>query len=479
MKSKLILLILGISLCASITSLGQRPILVGGGEAPNIPKGVCVTPEQRTIIEAQLQTNIAKLKAEGKLPENWGATEAEIKARPTNGDYIWPIRIKSTETRFNNIVAISNYVDLAPINPGTLEDWNCGERTYDFSGYNHSGIDIYTWPFSQYIQENNIAEIVAVTDGIIIDKIDGNYDKNCAMGGSTNWNAVYVGNTDGTITWYGHMKSGSLTTKRTGDPVAQGEFLGIVGSSGSSTGPHLHLETHSASARILEPFAGTCNPGQSLWQNQEPYYNTTINAVFTHSAPPVFPSCPQIETLHLKNNFQLGDPMYVAVYVRDFVGGQTIALNIYDPNNVKVGENSHSDLNNYSSCWWYWYHEVDSNWVSGRYKVVMNIGGKLLEHFFTVGETVGLQSITGVTPEVRIFPNPSKGNITLQFEQMEKPSPATVAIINAVGQNVYSKDIATHNNQQLALDVAPGIYHVIITSKDQEWSTRQSISITD
>ena len=34
---------------------------------------------------------------------------------------------------------------------------------------------------------------------------------------------------DGSIAWYGHMKSGSLTEKQ--DTVAQGEYLGIIGSS--------------------------------------------------------------------------------------------------------------------------------------------------------------------------------------------------------------------------------------------------------
>src|SRR5690606_18557878 len=147
---------------------------------------------------------------------------------------------------------------------------------------------IFLWPFAQTMQENGQVGIVSVTDGIIIGKDDGNYDKNCAMG-SGNWNAVYIGNSDGTICWYGHMKSGSLTSKGIGLSVVAGEYLGLVGSSGSSTGPHLHFETHAASSEILEPFEGACNPNASLWLNQKPYIEPTINAVLTHSAPPSFP----------------------------------------------------------------------------------------------------------------------------------------------------------------------------------------------
>ena len=46
---------------------------------------------------------------------------------------------------------------------------------------------------------------------------------------------------DGSVAWYGHMKAGSLTNKAVGQTVSSGEYLGIVGSSGNSTGPHLHF----------------------------------------------------------------------------------------------------------------------------------------------------------------------------------------------------------------------------------------------
>lgn len=56
-------------------------------------------------------------------------------------------------------------------------------------------------------------------------------------------NLVIVSHPNGTETLYGHM---SKLGTSTGAQVAQGEIIGYVGSTGRSTGPHLHFEVHGA-----------------------------------------------------------------------------------------------------------------------------------------------------------------------------------------------------------------------------------------
>ncbi len=51
--------------------------------------------------------------------------------------------------------------------------------------------------------------------------------------------SVYIRHDDGSITRYGHM---SETLVCVGDKVSQGDIIGRSGSTGDSTGPHLHFE---------------------------------------------------------------------------------------------------------------------------------------------------------------------------------------------------------------------------------------------
>ncbi len=60
-------------------------------------------------------------------------------------------------------------------------------------------------------------------------------------------NYVAVSHSDGTSTLYAHMSSRSVTV---GQQVAQGQELGKVGSTGSSTGNHLHFEIRVNNVRV-------------------------------------------------------------------------------------------------------------------------------------------------------------------------------------------------------------------------------------
>jgi len=55
-------------------------------------------------------------------------------------------------------------------------------------------------------------------------------------------------------TLYAHMEWGSLAVSE-GQPVKAGQLLGAVGSTGQSTGPHLHLEVWADGTDPIDPYA--------------------------------------------------------------------------------------------------------------------------------------------------------------------------------------------------------------------------------
>ncbi len=327
----------------------------GGGEHPLLPKDE-MTDAQREAIQGQLRTNIESLEREGKF------LNFSPQAVPLN----WPVAKASGVSDFN-VDGISNFVDQNLAFPNQLLDYNCGNRTYDqASGYNHRGIDIFTWPFSWRKMDHNEVEIVAAAPGTIVLKSDGNFDRSCGFN-SNNWNAVYVRHADNSVAWYGHMKSGSLTTKAVGDTVVAGEKLGIVGSSGNSTGPHLHFELYNAAGQLQDPYQGPCNSlnNFSWWAAQPSYRVTRVNKLMTQSAGPVFPTCPQQETTNEKTVFQPGDTLVTAGYFRDQVVGQQTQYSIIRPDGTTFQSWVHNSPNTYAASYWWWSWQLPANAQSG------------------------------------------------------------------------------------------------------------------
>lgn len=97
-----------------------------------------------------------------------------------------------------------------------------GLRTHPITGktHHHSGIDI---PGAEG------TPIFAARDGVVIHA--------GRLGGYGN--AVIIAHGGVMETLYGHMSS---TNVRFGKKISKGEKIGLMGSTGNSTGPHLHFE---------------------------------------------------------------------------------------------------------------------------------------------------------------------------------------------------------------------------------------------
>jgi murein DD-endopeptidase MepM/ murein hydrolase activator NlpD len=103
-------------------------------------------------------------------------------------------------------------------------------------GSYHKGIDIY----SQNIRGANIIAAASGTVILVSNTCTHDYGKtySCGCGGGYG-NYCIIDHGNGYWTLYGHSEGITVTQ---GQEVQQGDVLGTVGSTGHSTGPHLHFE---------------------------------------------------------------------------------------------------------------------------------------------------------------------------------------------------------------------------------------------
>lgn len=141
-----------------------------------------------------------------------------------SGDYIWPL-----DTRFQYITTYFGY-----------DAWRNGM---------HRGIDIGNAGIAN-------ANVYAAQEGTVIvasNTCSHNYGKNytcCASYG----NYIIVKHPNGYATLYAHL--GSLNVSQ-GQYVSQGQVIGHVGTTGWSTGYHLHFEVRTPDGTRTDPFGYT------------------------------------------------------------------------------------------------------------------------------------------------------------------------------------------------------------------------------
>ena len=301
--------------------------------------------------------------------------------------FILPLRSTSTDPSF---YGISNLVDHNPDFNGNIQDYDGYSRTYDSIDSNHRGTDYFTWPYGWEKMDRDEVEVIAAADGVITTKLDGNFDRNCDFS-NPNWNAVYITYNDGSYSYYGHLKNGSLTTKPQGASVSAGEYLGVVGSSGSSTGPHLHFETYDTDGALIEPFFGACNRmnASTWWLNQEAYRESQVNKLATHDVSIAFPSCPStVDTPNYQDYYLPGERVYFAAYYRDQNLGGLSTYKIFKPNGSLYDSWDHNSPDDYNASYWNWWRDLPGNAEVGTWKFTVDYNLKHYEHVFYVGDQI-------------------------------------------------------------------------------------------
>ncbi len=196
---------------------------------------VTVLQEERAVL---LDTAVADLNKKGRLIESiLSSVGVDIKIQVSNENSGGPFTSSVGATKDELILRTDQYLDTiqdvplgAPV-PGVLTS-RFGQRLDPINGKSayHQGVDIRGQAGS---------DVKATANGIVKKQ---SYDKG-------NGRYILVDHGNGFSTKYAHLKK-SLVQK--GDSVERGQVIALVGSTGRSTGPHVHYEIHY-DGKILNP----------------------------------------------------------------------------------------------------------------------------------------------------------------------------------------------------------------------------------
>ena len=213
---------------------------------------------------------------------------------------------------------------------------------------------------------------------------------------NTNPNFVRVLQDDGLSAIYLHMRSGSVTTAPLGTRVAAGDYLGTVGSSGSSTGPHLHFELRDANGNVVDPRHGQCNAGPDRWAVLQLYEDPHIDSLSTHSAEPDQIACGYAggtnldDTPNYADQFAPGDILWVFASYRDQRNGNVTDFSIVRPDGSVFAQwdfdLASQSLPNpfYSGTAWDWQYTLPTDAPAGAWSVKAVFAGQSYVHPFSV-----------------------------------------------------------------------------------------------
>ena len=188
---------------------------------------IAVLQEEKAVL---LDTAVADLDKKSKIIESiLSSVGVDIEVQVSSENSGGPFISTAGDTGNKLILRTDQYLDTiqnvplgAPV-PGVLTSrfgWR-NDPINDKRAY-HRGVDI---------RGKKGSDVKATANGIV--KIE-NYDRR-------NGRYILVDHGNGFITKYAHMKK-SLVKR--GDTVARGQVIGLVGSTGRSTGPHVHYEIH-------------------------------------------------------------------------------------------------------------------------------------------------------------------------------------------------------------------------------------------
>ena len=270
---------------------------------------------------------------------------------------------------------VTNYVDLDDDDHATVDFTGAAgddAKTYD----GHAGVDIAVPNFRAM---DAGFPVFAATPGEVLHIHDGEFDRNTECGGTAN--VVHVQHPNGYTVIYAHFRSGSIAVEP-GDAVEAGDVLGMIGSSGCSTGPHLHLEIRDCRRRVIEPFL------EGLWTDP-PAYETPLGIMDVVVQSGAFEHLDDVKDPGPENAAVVtaGEPIGLALVLAGGQTGQTFGFDVLRPDGSPyLRLRSELDRARRQSYWW-WNRSLAG--VSGDWTLQIRLGDSLADAYVVAVEGAG------------------------------------------------------------------------------------------
>ncbi len=403
------------------------------GGSPPFDQSTCVSSEVRSTLLSNIQENLQNLPSKGGL--SWGDESEDLSEASSTDPVLFEFPLQQSNFYQGcGFYAVSAYVDH--VNGSQAGDYHCGFNSYN----NHSGTDYTLWPFDWLMMDQEVGQVIAAADGLLIAKDDGHFDEQCANGLSYHWNYVAILHADSSITVYGHLKSGSVTPKPIGSAISVGEHLGTIGSSGNSSGPHLHFEVIDQAGNIIDPYLGDCNSSTSTsrWVDQPSYHAPSINKVSTHANLPDFNwnDCPERPVPNYQDEFCLGETIYFMNFLSHIDPFVSVFNNIYRPDGSLYDSWARSyafglnDPTHQETYYWWKSYEIPVDEMTGTWTYEVIFADKTCSHRFDI-----------TSPDLRLYqslyPTMSKISDTVTYN---------ITIVNESNCDVHDIEATAYPN---------------------------------
>lgn len=200
----------------------------------------------------------------------------------TSDSYWWPIGSEKTIEKNGKLFAVDE-----PENSNISSSFGYRDPVINSSGQQITGHDFHSGTDIANYKGVGVTNVIASKSGVVVFPLEKTRidctsgDKGCTGYG----NYIVIQHADGNYTLYAHLHANTINV-RAGDTVEQGQVIAKVGTSGNSTGPHLHFEVRvgeNKSSACVEPtnYVNKDNPRPVL-TSHTPSGNVSLQALLDY-----------------------------------------------------------------------------------------------------------------------------------------------------------------------------------------------------